>query len=178
MEQGAAFSDGIAEWAEIYRPVLGREVVGLVWMPITADTPQLASELHKASYSFSGAAFIRFANAEAINLTWTQVEDRIVLATARDAQWIAHSLDRIQATSGPWGGLIGSRFTAVEFFTLFDDVSRGIVGAKHTTTRGFFWIGTGGSDFVGDQDDLWVGVDCDPPNYSELVSLGVVAEGI
>jgi subtilisin family serine protease len=66
-------------------------------MPITADTPKLASELQMASYSFSGAAFVRFTNQDAINLSWRQIEDRFVLATAQDAAWRAHSLDRIQA---------------------------------------------------------------------------------
>ena len=167
-------SDGMTDWTEIYRPVLGKEIVGLVWMPITADTPQLASELQMASYSFSGAAFVRFASQDAINLSWQQVEDRFVLATAQDAAWVAHSLDRIQAAGDLWIGLIGSTLTSVELFTLPDDEHRRVVGVKHRTTNGCFWVGTGGKDFVGDQDDLWVGVDCDPPNYSDLVSLGVV----
>ncbi|MGX1744967.1 MULTISPECIES: hypothetical protein [unclassified Brevundimonas] len=167
-------SDGMTAWIEVYRPVLGEEIAGLVWMPITADTAQLASELQMASYSFSGAAFIRFTNQDAINLSWQQVEDRFVLATAKDAAWGAHSLDRVQAAGDCWIGLIGSTLTSVEFFTLPDDEHQRVVGVKHGTTNGSFWVGTGDKDFVGDQDDLWVGVDCDPPNYSDLVSLGVV----
>jgi hypothetical protein len=69
---------------------------------------------------------------------------------------------------------IGSSLTSVELFTLPDDEHRRVVGVKHRTTNGCFWVGTGGKDFVGDQDDLWVGVDREPSNYSELVSLGVV----
>ncbi|MCZ4108855.1 hypothetical protein O3U67_12245 [Brevundimonas diminuta] len=167
-------SNGMTDWIEVYRPVLGEEIAGLVWMPITADTPKLASELQMASYSFSGAAFVRFTNQDAINLSWRQVEDRFVLATAQDAAWGAHSLDRIQAAGDLWIGLIGSSLTSVELFTLPDDEHRRVVGVKHRTTNGSFWVGTGGKDFIGDQDDLWVGVDREPSNYSELVSLGVV----
>lgn len=78
-------SGGMTDWLEVYRPVLGNEIAGLVWMPITGDTPQLASELQMASYSFSGAAFVRFANQHAINLSWRQVEGLSILAAAKDA---------------------------------------------------------------------------------------------
>ena len=131
-------SGGMTDWPEVYRPVLGNKIAGLVWMPITGDTHQLASELQMASYSFSGAAFVRFANKHAINLSWRQVEGRSILATAKDAAWVPHSLDSIQAAGDLWVGLIGSALTSVELFTLPDDELLQVVGVKHETTNGSF----------------------------------------
>lgn len=165
----------MTDWTELYQRLLGKTVGGIVWMPITADTPQLASEYQGAAFSFSGAAHVRFESEAFVRLSWQQKGDRFILATGSEAAWVPHALDRLQVQGDRWFQLIGSTLNAVELFTLPDDPDRHAVAAKHMTSAGSFWIGVGGADFVGDHDDLWVGVDFDPPNRTELVSLGVIA---
>lgn len=165
----------MTNWAELYRPRLGKTLVSLVWMPITADTSHLVSELATPSFSFSGAVHLRFEGAAAIDLTWNWKGDRYTLATIEQRAWQPHALDRIQMSlQPPWSDLHRAVLTAAECFALSDDPERNVVGVRHETSGGQFWIGTGGSDFIGDFDDLWVGVDCDPPNLAELVSVGRV----
>lgn len=165
----------MTDWSELYRPQLGQTLVGIVWMPIAADTPQLVSELGAPSFSFSGGVHLRFEGAPAINLTWTWKGDRYFLAIQQTASWALHSLDRFRASGDqPWSGLDRAIVQSVEFFTLPDDPERRVVGIRHQTTGGYFWIGTGGRDFIGDCDDLWVGVDCDPPNRTDLIRIGAV----
>jgi len=165
----------MADWTALYRSLMGQTIAGIVWMPITSDTPQLAADLQSAAFSFSGAVHVRFESQAFVRLSWQQRGDRFVLATEDAARWVPHALDRLQAQGDLWFALIGSVLTAVELFTLPDDPHRQVVAAKHTTSTGSFWIGVGGADFVGDHNDLWVGVDCDPPNRADLVSLGVVS---
>lgn len=165
----------MTEWTEIYSSLLGQKVAGIVWMPITSDTPQLAAELQMAAFSFSGAAHVRFDSQAAVRLSWQQKGDRFVLATGDAAAWVPHALDRLQAQGDLWFHLIGSTLISAELFTTPDDKDQQVVGVKHGTTSGWFWIGVGSADFIGDCDDLWVGVDCDPPNRTDLISLGVVS---
>lgn len=166
---------GMTDWTEIYQPLLGQKIASIVWMPITSDTPQLAAELQSTAFSFSGAAYVRFESQASVTLSWQDRGDRVVLATKEAARWAPHSLDRLQAQGDVWFHLIGSALTVAELFTLRDDPDRQVVAVKHETSKGLFWIGVGGADFVGDQDDLCVGVDCDPPNRAELVSVGLLS---
>ncbi|WOB78349.1 hypothetical protein [Brevundimonas nasdae] len=165
----------MTDWPELYRVLVGQTLGGIVWMPISSDTPQLAAEMQMSAFSFSGAAHVRFANNAFVQLSWQQKGDRFVLATGSEAVWVSHALDRLQAQGDRWLQLIGSTLDSVELFTLPDDHDRHTVAAKHNTSAGSFWIGVGGADFVGDHDDLWVGVDCDPPNRAGVVSLGIVS---
>jgi hypothetical protein len=168
-------ASGMADWTKLYRALLGQTVGGIVWMPISSDTPQLAAELHAPAFSFSGAAHVHFGGEAFVRLSWQQKGDRFILATGSEAAWVPHALDRLQAQGDRWLQLIGSTLNSVELFTLPEDRDRHAVAAKHNTSAGSFWIGVGGADFVGDHDDLWVGVDCDPPNRAGLVSLGIVS---
>lgn len=165
----------MADWSDIYRSLLHRRIDGVVWMPITADTPQLAAELAAPSFSFSGAAFLRFEGA-AVQLSWRQSGDRYVLVAGEEALWLPHVLDRVQASAEtPWGDLIGSTLVTAEMFSAAEDPSQQVVGVRHHTTGGSFWIATGGPEFVGDGDDLWVGAECEPPNRNGLISVGAVS---
>lgn len=165
----------MTDWTELYRPLVGQTVGGIVWMPISSDTPQLAAELHTAAFSFSGAAHVRFEGEAFVRLSWQQKGDRFVLATGSEAAWVPHALDRLQVQGDRWLQLLGSTLKAAELFTLSNDPDRQPVAVKHDTSGGLFWIGVGGVDFIGDHDDLWVGVDCDPPNRTDLISLGIVS---
>lgn len=165
----------MTDWNKLYRERIGGRIAGLVWMPITCDTPQLVSEMQAPHFSFSGAVYVRFEERDGVCLSWQQHADRFALATGGAAVWRPHSLDRVQASGqAPWGDLLGATLERAELFASSDDPQQRVVGVKHTTTRGTFWIGSGGIDFIGDGDDLWVGVDCDPPNCGDLVSLGIV----
>jgi hypothetical protein len=165
----------MTDWTERYRLLLGQTVAGIVWMPITADTPQLAAELQSAAFSFSGAAYIRFESEAFVQLSWQQKGDRCVLASGNAAAWMPHALDRLQLQGDCWFPLVGSTLTAAELFTLSDDPDQQVVAVKHHTSGGSFWIGVGGVDFIGDHDDLWVGVNCDPPNRADLIRVSVVS---
>lgn len=164
----------MTDWAELYLPLVGRTVGGIVWMPMSSDTPQVAAELHSPAFSFSGAVHIRFEGEAFVRLSWQQKSDRFILATGSQAAWVPHALDRLQVQGDRWFHLIGSTLKAAELFTLSDDPELLVVAVRHETSGGSFWIGVGGADFVGNHDDLWVGVDCDPPNRADLISLGVV----
>ena len=164
----------MTDWTGLYRSLVGQTVAGVVWMPITSDTQQLAAEIQTAAFSFSGAVHVRFESDAFVRLSWQQSGDRFILATGNAAAWVPHALDRLQLQGDRWLPLIGSTLIAAEFFTLPDDPDRQVVAVKHQTSGGSFWIGVGGVDFIGDHDDLWVGVDCDPPNRPDLIRLGVV----
>lgn len=82
----------MTDWTEIYRSLLGQKVAGIVWMPITSDTPQLAAELQLAAFSFSGAAHLRFEGKASVRLSWQQNGDRFILATGDAAAWVPQVL--------------------------------------------------------------------------------------
>lgn len=79
--------------------------------------------------------------------------------------------------------LKGGKLASAELFSapsLLEELSttqmeERIVGVRHEIDtpdgRIQFWIGTGGEDFIGDNDDLWVSVGLDPPNVADLTKL-------
>lgn len=171
----------MADWGDRYASLLGRRLQALIWMPITGDTPQLVAEFKSSSFSYSGAAFLAFESAEPLILTWSQAGENVVLGDAKADAWARYSLDRIHADRNEiWGAIEGGVLQSVDLYTT-PYVEQGrvlavrhrLTGASDVASR--FWIGTGGPEGVEDRDDLWVGVDVDPPNFSELVLVGSVS---
>ncbi|QUD88111.1 hypothetical protein [Phenylobacterium montanum] len=171
----------MASWSDKYAYLIGRRIEAVIWMPMTSDTPQLVTEFKLASFSFTGAAFVAFAEDHKLFLTWRQSGQNMVLSEGLDQVWVEYSLDRVRADTGElWGGLEDGTLKSAEFFTAPSIESGEVVGIRHVVESGghplHFWIGTGGSDFIGDMDDLWVGVGIEPPNFTELTSVGRVGD--
>lgn len=162
-------------WEDAYRPLIGHPVRALAWLPITCDTPGVVGDLDLPHFSFSGAVHMVSENGSAVFLTWTQVGDQFVLAASDEQSWIEHTLDRIHCSTEMWNPIRGAVLVEVELYAASFDDNPGVFGARHRFSsadgEGFFWIGTGGRDFVGDGDDLWVGIDVEPANISDLVKI-------
>jgi len=169
----------MTDWIETYTPLIGRKLEALIWMPMTSDTPQLASEYKSAAFSFTGATFLAFEDRD-LFLTWRQVGRNVVLGAGRDLAWMKYALDRVRCDANePWAAVEQSTLQSVDLFTApFVDDER-VVGIRHAVisdrATSHFWIGSGGPDFIGDGDDLWVGVGLEPPNFVDLIPVGTVA---
>ena len=169
----------MTDWMQIYGPLIGRKLETVIWMPMTSDTPQLVADCKGAAFSFTGAVVLAVDDASELFLTWTQVGENMVLAGGCEHDWLNHALDRVRvAPNEPWAGIESLTLKSVELFSArFIDGER-VVGIRHRVHANgldrHFWIGTGGPDFIGDMDDLWVGVDLDPPNFADLIPVGVV----
>jgi len=169
----------VTDWAKIYRPLVGAKLEALIWMPMTSDTPDLVRDLNAPAFSFSGGVFLGFED-QFLFLTWTQVGLNMVLGAGPEVAWRPYALNRVRASpEGDWGELEGAVLKRVEFFSAPCTDGEGMVGIRHLMSHEgadrHFWIGTGGADFIGDNDDLWVGVGLEPPNLAELVPSGVIA---
>ncbi len=176
------------EWIAKYTPLIGRQIKALIWMPMTSDTPDLIAAYKSPSFSFTGAVFIAFEPQGELFLTWRQKGGDTFLGAGPEFAWTDFALDRVRCDPNEsWGGVEGGTLVSAELFSapsLFDELSNTqmeerIVGVRHEidTSNGRiqFWIGTGGEDFIGDNDDLWVGVSRDPPNMADLIKLTLVA---
>lgn len=169
------------DWSDRYAFLLGRRLQALIWMPIAGDTPKLVAEFKSPSFSYSGAAFLAFENAEPLILTWSQAGENVVLGDAKADAWTRYSLDRIHADRNDvWAVIEGGVLQSAELYTApYVDQGR-VLAVRHRLTgpsgvASQFWIGTGGPEGVEDRDDLWVGVDVDPPNFSELMLVSAVS---
>lgn len=163
----------------VYRPLIGKRLEALIWMPLACDTPGVADDLGLPAFSFTGGAFLAF-EGEGLFLSWAQIGQNMVLALGQDARWGRHTLDRVRASRmPPWIDLEDTTLRRVELFSTSFIDDRKVVGARHVMSRDgtdfHFWIGTGGADFIGDHDDLWVGAGVEPPNLAALIPVGVVA---
>lgn len=176
------------DWIARYTPLIGRQIKALIWMPMTSDTPDLISAYRSSSFSFTGAVFIAFEPEGQLFLTWRQKSGDTFLGSGPDFAWTDFALNRVRCDpNGAWGAIEGGTLASAELFSapsLLDELSttpleERIVGVRHeidtSDGRIQLWIGTGGEDFVGDNDDLWVGVGLDPPNVSDLIKLTCVA---
>ncbi|KRA61742.1 hypothetical protein ASD79_06430 [Caulobacter sp. Root655] len=169
----------MTNWIEVYRPLIGAKLEALIWMPMTSDTPGLVRDLRSPAFSFTGGVFLAFGD-KPLFLTWTQVGLNMVLGAGPDVAWAPYALDRVRASPEEhWGSLEGAVLKRVEIFAAPCIEGDGIVGARHLMSREgvdlHFWIGTGGADFIGDNDDLWVGVGVEPSNFADLTLADVVA---
>ena len=169
----------MTDWAKVYQPLIGAKLDALIWMPLGCDTPGVTHDLNSPAFSFTGGVFLAF-EGEGLFLSWKQMGPNMVLALGQDARWGRHTLDRVRTSrESPWIDLEDATLRRVELFTTsFIDGGK-IVGARHVMSRDgadfHFWVGTGGADFIGDQDDLWVGAGVEPPNFGDLLPAGVIA---
>lgn len=165
----------MTDWAVIYEPLIGRKIEVLRWRPMTSDTPDLVRDFEKPSFSFTGAVQIFLDEAHELFLTWRQAGRNMILSDQDD--WLNDPLDRVRSNANePWGSIEGAVLRQVTLFTAPEIEDQNVVGLRHTLEieTGFisFWIGTGGTDFIGDNDDLWVGVRVEPPNFDQLIEVG------
>jgi hypothetical protein len=169
----------VTDWAEVYQPLIGAKLEALIWMPMTSDTPDVVRDLRSPSFSFTGGVFMAFEGKQ-LFLSWTQVGLNMVLGAGPEVAWRPYALDRVRASpEGDWAELEGAVLEKVELFSAPGPEGDGMVGVRHRVSREgidhHFWVGTGGADFVGDNDDLWVGVGVELPNIADLTLVGVVA---
>ena len=172
----------MTNWTEIYQPLVGRTLDALIWMPMTSDTPDLVRDFELSAFSFTGGVFLAF-DGKPLFLTWTQIGMSMVLGAGPDVAWSRYALNRVRVSpEEPWGDLEGAVLQRVELFTapLINEsiADKLVVGVRHQMRRDgvdhHFWIGTGGADFLGDQDDLWVGVGVEPSNIADLIRVGAI----
>ncbi|MGH1558126.1 hypothetical protein ACRAWD_10645 [Caulobacter segnis] len=167
-----------------YAPLIGRRIKALIWMPMTSDTPALVSAYKSSSFSFTGAVFIAFEPKDQLFLTWRQKGGDTFLGAGTDFAWNDFALDRVRCDPNEtWGAIEGGTLASAELFSAPSLIEEALDHTNGRADRGVrheidtsdgriqFWIGTGGEDFVGDNDDMWVGVGLDPPNVAELTKL-------
>lgn len=167
----------MTDWAATYEPLIGRKIEVLRWRPMTSDTPDLLRDFERPSFSFTGAVQMLLEQGHELFLTWKQVEGSYHTVLSDQDDWLDDPLDRVRVNANaPWGFIEDSVLRRVTLFTTPDIESRNIVGLRHTfemeTGSIQFWVGTGGTDFIGDSDDLWVGVGVEPPNFDQLIEVG------
>jgi len=141
-------------------------------MPIAPDTAGVVGELKLNFFTFSGGVLLSFAKAPEVFLTWTKHTPYLLEATTEVVAWTPFSLNRVRASpEPPWDQVEGQPLAKVELFSS-PELNGGVVGLRHifggrlAGTR--MWIGTGSGDGIQEGDDLWIGVDIDPPNYADL----------
>lgn len=166
-----------SNWDAVYAALVGECLESVVWLPIGADAPSVRDAIQRPSFSFSGGTSIRFALSKEIFLTWTQRFPH-TLQIGSERNCTAFSLDRIQASGeNPWAAIYGARLEAVELLTI-DDVGEQVVAVCHllqgNQSTHSLWICTGGPNYVGEGDDLWIGLDCEPPNIAALRRVSLV----
>ena len=172
------------DWIARYAPLIGHQIKALIWMPMTSDTPALVSAYKSSSFSFTGAVFVAFEPEGQLFLTWRQKGGDTFLGVGPEFAWNDFALDRVRCDPNEtWGAIEGGKLASAELFSgpsLLEELSttqmeERIVGVRHEIEtpdgRIQFWIGTGGEDFIGDNDDLWVSVGLDPPNVADLTKL-------
>ena len=147
---------------------------------MTSDTPSLLTDFKRSAFSYTGAVFMGFEADAKVFLTWLQRDRDMGLDISATLGWARWSLDRVRVDpSEPWWGLEGSTLTGVELYTGPCIEADRVLAVRHLlqTDEGprTFWVGVGGADFVGDHDDLWVGVDVDPANISDLRKVGMIS---
>ena len=168
-------------WVESYRAVIGSKISALIWMPMASDTPDLVSAYKSPSFSFTGGVFLGFSTAQKVFLTWRQEGYDTFLGEGLEFAWGAYALDRVRCDQfGTWGVIEQSTLRSVELFSAPSIQQERIVGIRHSVVfsegETHFWIGTGGAEFVGDSDDLWVGIGVEPPNLARLTSVGKLGD--
>ena len=176
-------TSALQEWEDHYRPLLGRRLMSLSFMPLTSsDTPQVVEALKTSPIWFSGAVRLDFEGADPTYLTWTAALDGYQLAPFADItpQWHSFTLDTIHASfEGPWEDLRDRMLEGVGVFTMPDIPDQSAVAAEFrlssegAATRSL-WIGTSHEDQPCDGDDLIVSVDTAPTGSEPLVGLGLV----
>ena len=146
---------------------------------MTSDTPDLVRDFERPSFSFTGAVQIHFEEGRELFLTWEQAGHNMILSDQDD--WLNDPLDRVRRNANePWGPIEGAVLRKVTMFTAPEIEGQNVVGLRHSveieTGPTPFWVGTGGSNFIGDQDDLWVGVGVEPPNFNQLIEVGHIGD--
>lgn len=170
----------IDQGQERYRALIGRTLSDLAWLPLPSDTRDLVRQLDEGSFDFTGSVQLVFDDEVSLFATWRQYWAQCALEWSdQQSTWAPHSLDRVSASfEGAWGDIQLSRLERVDLFTAAHMEKELIVGVRHILSKEGhqrrFWIGSGGRDYVGEGDDLWVGVDCDPPNIRELVLIETI----
>lgn len=159
-------------WHATYEPLLGRELEGIAFLPITGDTALVLSHLEQSHHWFSGAVCVGLSGADDLFLTWHL--QRQVLQATDSLEWNRFALDRITASAGaPWDILNRATLDSVHFFSDKAQPSDDIIAARHDfrTAQDIasFWVCTGNAPmgYVGEGDDLFVGLDA-PQNLADL----------
>lgn len=167
-------------WREIYDGLLGRELEGMAFMPMTGDMPSVVADMRKSSFWYSGAVCLGFLGAADIFLTWKQQAYQFILTAGAESLWGRFALDRItMSPEEPWSALHDAKLKRVLLFTSPEMELGGIVAARHDFSNHgdtvSFWVGAGyyPTNKVGDGDDLYVGLD-NPPNVGGLTLIETI----
>lgn len=169
----------MTDWAATYAPLIGSTIEALKWRPLTCDTSLVVENYAAPSFWFTGAAQLFFSADRELFLTWNQVGTHMVLEATDESRWGQHVLDSVIAYfDEPWLSVRDSVLVGAHLFT-FPDIEGGhIVAVRHDLRLNErdirLWIGVGWSNGINDTDDLWVGMDIDPPNVADLVEVGRV----
>lgn len=165
---------------QAYEPLVGRRLLGLAWMPLPSDTPDLVREFGGSSFSFTGAVQLRFEPDKDISLSWRAKSPMTLSVEDEESRWGEWSLDRIGPDmNSAWIDLPGSTLVGVDLFTCSEEWTDGLapldgapVGARHRLEKNgavrSFWIGTAYGNNIREADDLWVGLNVDPQNLGDL----------
>ena len=174
------------EFEAVYRPMIGRQLARLAWMPLTCDTPDVFRDLGSPELSFSGGVQLIFEPPGEVFLSWRARTPMTLIGWTVEERWGDGVLDRIQVDmESSWASLIRSTLVQVELFTCGERWTDGIVplngaavGARHLFRNEdrvhHFWVGTAFGRNIREADDLWVGLDVEPDNVGELKLIGSV----
>lgn len=141
--------------------------------------------MDEPSFSFAGEAILAFEGGAELYLTYGHVSaeglpyQHFVLTGGNESGFSRFGLDRVRTSpNGHWATIERSVLLAAEFFATPHIKADHVIGVRFTV-EGFgrqtrFWIALGTVDYVGDQDDLWVGAEVNPPNFDELIAVGSI----
>lgn len=175
----------VGEWVEKLTPFLGEKIDALAWAPINCDTPQLVAQMDETSFSFACEAILAFEGGDELYLTYGALQTeregvrytQYVLSGAKESSFSRFGLDRVRTSMrGHWAEIERRALFSAELYASPQIESDHVIGIRFTV-EGFgrqtrFWIALGTADHVGEQDDLWVGVEVNPPNFAELIEVG------
>ncbi len=168
----------MADLATAYRPVMGKQLNALTWLPIQVDEADLRRSLEAPFLCYSGAVTLDFEGC-ALSLTWSSGRSCTLGPMAEDS-WRPGTLVEVPASpEGPWGALLGTTLQAVTLYG-HDSAPGRIVAARHEVLGpdgpAEFWIGVGRGRSMREGDDLVACVGGAPENAKELKPLTPIGQ--
>ena len=172
----------MTDWKTIYAPLLGKQLEGAAFLPISCDTLQLVADLSAPRHWFSGAMLLGFREMPPLSLTWRQ--NPACLSTCAESDWRPFALNRVAVSSeAPWDSLCDATLQRVELFSALVSVWKNegngiteqdwVVAARHDfagrNSHCSLWIctGYGPQNMIGEGDDLYVAL-TPPENLGDL----------
>lgn len=157
--------------SHISNSITGCSLLNILCLPLSFDEESLKHDLTSRSVSYSGAVAL-ITSKRTNYFTWGRKEPHD-LKLSYDLDWDRNLLSEVSLEGLPsWSFLMGRSVVSTCLYSRGEKPDS-LVGIKCQLSGGerpFVWIGTGGSDGLFPDEEIWMGVNVDPRNVQELIS--------